>query len=193
MKVLVACEFSGIVREEFRKLGHDAWSCDLLDTEIPGQHIKDDVLKHLGGWDLMIAHPPCQFLSYAGNVWLKQPGRLEKRKLAFEFFMALINAPIPQIAVENPKGYPFKAYRYPDQIIQPFQFGHPFHKPTCLWLKNLSILIPTFDVSNEINVKWDGKRNRHWVDRVGGGSETGRRNRSRTFPGIARAMAEQWG
>lgn len=192
MRVLVACEFSGIVREAFRKRGHNAWSCDLLPTEQEGPHIQDNVLRHLqDGWDLMIAHPPCQYLSLAGNVWLKQPGRLEKRRQAFEFFMALANAPIPSIALENPKGYPCTAWRKPDQVIQPFQFGHPAHKPTCLWLKNLPLLLCTRIVP--VTPKYDGRRNRHWVDVIGGGGESGRRKRSRTFQGIADAMAEQWG
>lgn len=197
MRVLVACEFSGIVREAFRKRGHDAWSCDLLPTEQPGPHYLGDVFELfdlLGHekWDLMIAHPPCTYLSYAGNVWLKQPGRLEKREAAMQFFMKLAECDIPRIAIENPKGYPWKAWRKPDQVIQPFEFGHPMHKPTCLWLKNLPLLKPTKIV--EAPPKWDGKRNRHWVDQVPGGNiEKRRRNRSRTFQGIADAMAEQWG
>lgn len=193
MRVLIACEFSGIVREAFAKRGHDAWSCDLLPTEIPGNHIQDDILKHLdAGWDLMIAHPPCRFLSNAGNVWLKQPGRLQKREAALRFLYVLANTTkIPKICIENPKGYPQRAWRREDQIIQPYQFGHPFHKPTCLWLKNLPLLQSTEIVP--VDVKFDGKRNRHWVDRIGGGSEHGRKNRSRTFQGIANAMADQWG
>ena len=195
MRVLVACEFSGVVREAFRKRGHDAWSCDVEPAEDNSQHHfamrVETVIEHLGPWDLMIAHPPCQYLSLAGNVWLKRPERHGKRESAMEFFMQLISAPIPRIAIENPKGYPQTAFRREDQIIQPFQFGHSAHKPTCLWLKNLPLLVPTKIVP--VQVKWDGKRNRHWVDCVGGGSESGRKNRSRTFQGIADAMAEQWG
>lgn len=191
MKVLVACEFSGIVRDAFRARGHDAWSCDLLPSERPGPHIQENVLEHLEGWDLIIAHPPCQFLSLAGNVWLKQPGRLQKRMKAFAFFMALFTAPCARVAVENPRGYPSRAFRKPDQIIQPYQFGHEAHKPTCLWLRDLPLLQSTNVV--RVTPKFDGRRNRHWVDRVGGGGESGWRNRSRTFQGIADAMADQWG
>ncbi len=122
---------------------------------------------------------------------MKQPGRKEKREEAMKFFMKLMSARIDQIAIENPVGYPRKAFRLPDQIIQPYEYGHEAHKPTCLWLKNLPELVPTDIV--EVPLKWDGKRNRHWTDRVGGGSESGRKNRSRTFQGIADAMADQWG
>lgn len=192
MRVLVACEFSGVVREAFTKKGHDAWSCDLLDSETPGQHFKGDVLEILeDGWDLMIAHPPCQFLSYAGNVWLKKPGRIMDRSRAFIFFKKLADANVKRIAIENPKGIARKWWRQEDQVIQPWQFGHPCTKATCLWLKNLQPLAPTKIVEPEKH--FDGKRNRNWVDRVGGGSELGRKKRSKTFRGIAEAMAEQWG
>lgn len=195
MRVLVACEFSGIVREAFAKRGHAAWSCDLLPSETDGPHLRMDVFEALkDGWDLMIAHPPCQYLSLAGNVWLKQPGRTEKRTEAFEFFMKLANAQVNKIAIENPKGFPCSAWRVPDQIIQPFEFGHPAHKPTCLWLKNLPLLKPTKIVGVEPRIDGVTGRNRHWVDQFPGGNiEKRRQNRSRTFQGIADAMAEQWG
>jgi hypothetical protein len=193
VKVLVACEFSGIMREAFRKQGHDAWSCDFLPTEIPGQHLQCDVKKVLyEPWDLIIAHPPCTKLSNASNVWIHKPGRLQDRERAMKFFMLFIQSRANRIAVENPKGYPERVYRKPDQIIHPYQFGHPYRKPTCLWLKNLPLLVPTNVVSVE-PPQWDGKRNRSYLDQIGGGSRSGERNRSRTFLGIAEAMACQWG
>lgn len=189
MKVLIACEFSGIVREAFAKRGHDAWSCDLLPTEIPGQHIQGDVLKHLDeGWDLMIAHPPCTYLSNMSNCRIKEDGRIEKRQQGMDFFMRLVSAPIYKIAIENPRGYPERAYRKSDQIIQPYFFGHPFSKATCLWLKNLPPLIYTVICKPER--RWDGKRWRTWVDFH---SSHNAKSRSITFQGIADAMAEQWG
>lgn len=192
MRVLVACEFSGIVRDAFIAKGHDAWSCDLLPTERPGHHLQCDVLTILDqGWDLMIAHPPCQYLSWAGNVWLAQPGRSDKRRAALEFFLQLICAPIPKKCIENPPGYPCQVFKKPDQIIQPWQFGHAASKKTCFWLAGLPLLLPTKIVALPAPY-FDGKRNRHWTDRVGGGSEAGKRARSRTFQGVADAMAEQW-
>lgn len=189
MKILIACEFSGIVREAFKLKGHDVWSCDLLPTEIPGQHIQGDVLSILNdGWDMMIAHPPCTYISNMSNCRIKEPGRIEKRQEGFEFFMKMINAPIEKIAVENPKGYPERVYRRSDQIIQPYHFGHPASKATCLWLKNLPLLIPSEIV--EPMRKWDGKRWRTWVDIMPRHSA---KNRSVTFQGIANSMAEQWG
>lgn len=195
MRVLIACEFSGIVRDAFAARGHDAWSCDLLPTERPShKHIQQNVLFVMNhpSWDLMIAHPPCQYLSWAGNVWLKQPGRLEKRRAALDFFMQLMCAPIPKKCIENPPGYPCKVFENPTQIIQPWQFGHPVQKKTCLWLRGLPPLEPT-EIVPVPPPYFDGKRNRHWIDRVGGGSESRRRNRSRTFQGVAEAMADQWG
>lgn len=196
MRVLVACEFSGVVREAFRKRGHHALSCDFLPTEIPGLHFICDVREILDRtWDLLIAHPPCTYLSYAGNVWLKQPGRLEKRKEAMEFFMELAMAPISKIAIENPVGYPQKAWRKPDQVIHPYHFGHPMRKATCLWLKGLSPLThPDTEAPPPDRIDGVTGRNRHWVDSFPGGNiEKRRRERSRTFQGIADAMAEQWG
>ena len=181
MKVLVACEFSGIVREAFRKRGHDAWSCDLLPTEIPGQHIQGDVLPILGdGWDLMIAHPPCTHLAVSGARWFKD--KQQEQKLAVEFFMALVNAPINKIAVENPICVISTKWRKPNQIIQPWQFGHGETKATCLWLKNLPKLRPTKVVS--------GRENR--IHKMAPSLTRGK-DRSRTYQGIADCMAEQWG
>ena len=180
MRVLVACEFSGIVREEFKKLGHDAWSCDFEDTEIPGQHIKGDVLSVLNnGWDLMIAHPPCTYLAVSGARWFKD--RMEPQHKALEFVKMLMDAPIPKIAIENPISVISSKIRKPEQIIQPWQFGHPETKATCLWLKNLPLLNPTNIVSGREN------RIHKMPPSVNRGKE-----RSRTYKGIAEAIAEQY-
>jgi hypothetical protein len=188
MKVLIACEFSGVVREAFKAKGHNAWSCDLLPAEIPGQHIQCNVLKILDDdWDLMIAHPPCTYISNMSNCRIKEPGRMEKREEGMRFFIELINAPINKIAIENPRGLPEREYRKADQIIHPYHFGHPVSKQTCLWLKGLPLLMPTNILEPER--KWDGKRWRTWVDTCK--SHTGK-FRSVTFEGIAQAMASQW-
>ena len=189
MKILVACEFSGIVREAFRKLGHDVWSCDLLPTEQAGQHLQCDVLEVISdGWDMMIAHPPCTYISNMSNCRIKEPGRLHLREQGMNFFMELVNANIPLIAIENPRGLPERVYRKADQIVHPYHFGHGVSKQTCLWLKGLPLLKPT-DIK-EPERKWDGKRWRTWVDTCK--SHTGK-YRSITFSGIAEAMATQWG
>ena len=195
MNVLIACEFSGIVREAFNAKGHNAWSCDLLPTEIPGKHIQNDIIKVLNGhtmidleWDLMIAHPPCTYISNMSNCRIKEAGRMDKRIEAMKFFMELVNAPIEKIAIENPRGLPERQYKKSDQIIQPYEFGHPVSKATCLWLKGLPKLQPTKILQPER--KWDGKRWRTWVDTCK--SHTGK-FRSVTFEGIAKAMADQWG
>jgi hypothetical protein len=190
MKVLIACEFSGIVREAFKRHGHNAWSCDLLPTEIPGNHIQDDVLKHLDdGWDLMIAHPPCTYLAVSGARWWHTNDarsnelRIHCQDIAVKFFLDLYNADrIANIAIENPIGIMSTRYRKPDQIIQPYQFGHPETKATCLWLNNLPKLQPTNIVLPLF----------HSVHREPPSPERWK-NRSRTFTGIAEAMANQWG
>jgi hypothetical protein len=202
MKVLIACEFSGIVREAFRRRGHDAWSCDLLDTEIPGQHIKGDVLAILNdGWDLMIAHPPCTYLSGVGWQWFnvekygdKAMARIENRKEAYSFFVGLYNSPINKICIENPVGYMNSHFRKGDQIIQPWQFGNEARKRTCLWLKNLPLLSPTKIVGHGEIVVYKGKEHAKWFMDAWHLSPIERmKARSRTFPGIAEAMAMQWG
>ena len=181
MRVLVACEFSGIVRDAFAAKGHDAWSCDLLPSERPGNHIQDDVLKHLDdGWDLMIAHPPCTYLAVSGARWFKY--RIPEQDAALNFVLKLLNAPIPKIALENPIGRISTVIRKPDQIIQPWMFGHGETKATCLWLKGLPKLRPTNVV--------EGREAR--IHRMPPGPERGK-ERSRTYPGIAAAMADQWG
>ncbi len=180
MKILIACEFSGIVREAFKKLGHDAWSCDLLPTEIPGQHIQGDVLEHLDeGWDTMIAHPPCTHLAVSGARWFKD--KKKEQEEALEFVKALWNAPIAKIAIENPISIISSKISKPDQIIQPWMFGHGEIKATCLWLKGLPLLKPTNIV--------DGREAR--VHRMQPGPDRWK-ERSRTLQGIADAMAQQW-
>jgi len=181
MKVLVACEFSGIVRDAFTKRGHDAMSCDLLPTERPGKHYQGDVLGIINdGWDLMIAHPPCTHLAVSGARWFKNK-QIEQRA-AILFFLHLAALNIPKIAIENPIGIMSTIYRKPDQIIQPWMFGHGETKATCLWLKALPPLIPTQIV--------EGRE--HWIHRMPP-SPTRGRERSITYQGIADAMAEQWG
>lgn len=180
MRILIACEFSGIVREAFKKLGHDAWSCDLLPSEIPGQHIQDDVLKHLDeGWDMMIAHPPCTHLAVSGARWFKD--KKKEQQEALEFVKKLWNAPITKIAIENPISVISSKMSKPDQIIQPWMFGHGETKATCLWLKNLPKLKPTNIV--------DGRKAR--VHRASPGPDRWK-ERSRTLQGVADAMAAQW-
>lgn len=200
MKVLVACEFSGRVREAFRAKGHDAWSCDILpaDDDSP-YHIQDDVLKHLGeGWDLMIAHPPCTYLSNAGATWLyPKPGQLNQERYekglgAKKFFMALLEADIPMIAVENPvQSLVYKIPKY-TQIIQPYQFGEPYSKKTCLWLKGLPKLQPTKVMEDYVQYVSTGSATRKGLS-AKDGMVTKTTDRNKTFKGIANAMAEQWG
>ena len=181
MKVLVACEFSGIVREAFTKMGHDAWSCDLLETEIPGPHILGDVRGILDeDWDLMIAHPPCTHLAVSGARWFKF--KQKEQAEALDFVRDLLDAPIHRIALENPVSVISTKIRKPDQIIQPWMFGHGETKKTCFWLKNLPPLEPTHIVG--------GREGRVWKEPP---SPDRWKNRSQTYPGIAHAMASQWG
>jgi len=197
LKVLVACEFSGIVREAFRAKGHDAWSCDLLPTEISGQHIQGDILLVLNNtWDLMIAHPPCTYLSYAATSVWNNPGRLEKRLEALDFFAKLWLAPIDKICVENPMGCASPTIAKYSQIIQPYQFGDTESKRTCLWLKNLPVLLHTDVVKPKIYAYYkNGKKKGMPI--YGNSylkfSEDRGHIRSKFFPGIAKAMADQWG
>jgi hypothetical protein len=184
MRVLVACEYSGTVRDAFRALGHDAWSCDLLPTETADSehHYQGNVLDVIAeeDWDLMIAHPPCTHLAVSGARWWKD--KLFEQADALEFVRALMDAPIPRIAIENPISKISTAIRKPDQIIQPWQFGHGETKATCLWLKGLPKLVPTDIV--------DGREARiHKMPP----SKDRWKERSRTYPGIAAAMAAQWG
>lgn len=182
MRVLIACEFSGVMRRAFAARGWDAWSCDLLPAEDDSpNHVQGDVLALLGdGWDLMIAHPPCTHLAVSGARWFVE--KREEQAAALAFVRALLDAPIPRIALENPISIISSRIRKPDQIIQPWQFGHGETKATCLWLKNLPRLIPTNIVS--------GREAR--VHRMPPGPDRWK-ERSRTFPGIAEAAADQWG
>lgn len=220
MRVLVACEFSGIVRDAFTVRGHDAWSCDLLPTERPGQHIQGDVLEVINdGWDLMIAHPPCTHLAVSGARWFKDK-RCEQAE-ALAFVERLLGAPIEKIALENPVSIISSRIRKPDQIIQPWWFGHGETKTTCLWLKNLPHLEPTEIVVPEWAVRVDGsvhlsakgKRDNptHYLTgrakRILSGVQLEQwnrihkmppsperwKNRSRTYSGVANAMAIHWG
>jgi hypothetical protein len=181
MKVLIACEYSGTVRDAFIKKGHDAISCDLLPTDVPGPHYQGNVFDIIGdGWDLMIAHPPCTHLAVSGARWFKD--KQEEQKEAISFFMALVNANIAKIAVENPISIMSTKYRKPEQIIQPWQFGHGETKATCLWLKGLPLLQPTKIV--------DGRESR--IHKMPPSPDRWKL-RSKTYQGIADAMADQWG
>lgn len=185
MKVLVACEFSGIVRDAFRARGHQAVSCDILPSERPGPHYQGDVLDILGnGWDLMIAHPPCTYLAVSGAHLFKRPERIRKQLDALLFVRRLLDAPIERIALENPISIISTKIRKPDQIVQPWEFGHGEQKTTCLWLKNLPLLRPTCVVPE--SQRWGSVIAR-------GPSEERQKDRSRTYEGIALAMAAQWG
>lgn len=191
MRVLVACEFSGVVRDAFRKKGHDAYSCDLLDCDGENSyHIEGDVLSIIDdGWDLMIAHPPCTHLAVSGARWFKD--KAEEQKNALIFVDKLLSANIPKIALENPVSIISSKIRKPDQIIQPWMFGHPESKATCLWLKNLSKLVPTKILPLPDSGRWENQ------------TKSGQNKlppspdrwalRSKTYQGIADAMAEQWG
>ena len=195
MKVLVACEYSGIVRDAFVAKGHDAWSCDILPTEKPGNHIQDDILKHLDkDWDLMIAHPPCTHLAVSGARWFtegKKPWSLQIE--ALDFVRKLLDAPIEKIALENPVSVISTKIRKPNQIIQPFQFGHDVSKKTCLWLKNLPNLTHTKIVKPDIIEKDGYKMSRHHWETFKLPSNIRGKVRSRFYEGIAEAMANQWG
>ena len=196
MKVLIACEFSGTVRDAFARRGHDAMSCDLLPTEKDGPHYQGSVFDIINdGWDLMIAHPPCTYLSSSGLHWNKRrPERAAQTEEAIQFFMALANAPIQQIAIENPVGCISTRWRKPDQIIQPHQFGHDASKATCLWLKGLDTLWPTTIVIPRMvngRPRW-GNQTDSGQNKLGPSADRWA-IRSLTYPGIAEAMAEQWG
>jgi site-specific DNA-cytosine methylase len=181
MKVLVACEFSGVVRDAFAARGHDAWSCDLLPSERAGQHLEGNVLDFLClQWDLLIAFPPCTHLSVSGARWFGS--KREEQRQALVFFYALLTDSCPRICIENPVGIVSTHIRKPTQVINPWQFGHGEAKRTCLWLKNLPRLQPTEIVAGrEPRVHWAAPGPDRWKER------------SRTLPGIAAAMAEQWG
>lgn len=196
MRVLVACEYSGRVRDAFLELGHDAMSCDLLPTDVPGPHYTGDVFDIIhDNWDLMIAHPPCTYLSSSGLHWNnKVPGRAQQTEEALEFVRKLLDADIPRIALENPIGCISTRIRKPDQIIQPYDYGDDASKRTCLWLKNLPKLEPTDYVEPRIV---NGLK--RWSNQTDSGqnnlapSADRWKERSKTYYGIAYAMAGQWG
>lgn len=200
MKVLVACEFSGVVRRAFRDAGHDAYSCDLLPAEDGDKHhLQADILKVLSAkvepWDLMIAHPPCTFLTCAGARWFNDPRYPDRRKdqeKAVIFFLCLLGSGIKHIAVENPRPLrqlTEKAGKF-DQQVQPWQFGDKQTKGVCLWLRNLPKLKPTKNVYAETMALPPKERHRVWYMPPGPNRQM---ERSRFFPGVAKAMAEQWG
>lgn len=189
MRVLVACEYSGRVRDAFLARGHDAMSCDLLPTDVPGPHYQGDVRDVLDdGWDLMVAHPPCTHLAVSGARWFKD--KLVEQADALDFVRLLLDAPIPRIALENPVSIISSRIRKPDQVIQPWQYGHPERKATCLWLKGLPKLRPSNDVSTLMATLPKSVTER--VHRLPPGPERWK-ERSRTFEGVATAMASQWG
>lgn len=193
MRVLVACEFSGVVRDAFRKKGHDAWSCDILPAEDGSKyHIQDDVLNHLNeDWDLMIAHPPCTYLCNSGVSWLHKDGtRWGKLTEASLFFKSLTSSKINKVCVENPIPHKYGKLPKYTQIVHPWMFGHMERKATCLWLHNLRPLVPTNNVKSEMEKlpKKEQQRIHYMSPSKNRGLE-----RSRTFQGIADAMAEQWG
>lgn len=202
MKILVACEFSGTVRDAFNKLGYDAWSCDVQPSTKKGKHIQDDVLKIINNkWDMMIAHPPCTYLSKAGARWLYQNGKIneeryEKGLKAKEFFLKLLNADIPKIAVENPIPLSIFNLPKPSHYVEPYEFGHPFSKRTLLWLKNLKPLMPTMIISNYTtflpsNTGGKKRGQKYNIKKVDNKNYSNLH--SKTFEGIAEAMANQWG
>ena len=184
MRVLVACEYSGRVRNAFRALGHDAWSCDLLESEDNSRHhIQGDCMDAIKqGWDLLIAHPPCTHLAVSGSRWFPEKRASGEQQEAIEFFLSIARAPVPRIAIENPVCIMSSVWREPDQVIQPWQFGHGETKATCLWLKGLPPLVPTKIVpGREPRVHMMPPGPDRWKER------------SRTFEGVAAAMASQWG
>jgi len=194
MKVLIACEYSGIVREEFNKLGHAAWSCDLLPTEIAGWHWQMDVERVLNEtqryWDMIIAFPPCTDLAVSGAKWFKEKRKDGRQQKAIDFFMMFANYDCPKIAIENPVGIMSTIWRKPDQIIQPYEFGEPESKKTCLWLKGLPKLIPTNILEKPANGYWSNQTP-SGQNKLGP-SDNRAKIRSKTYLGIAKAMAEQW-
>lgn len=209
-KVLIACEESQAITKELRVLGIDAYSNDISDCSggYPEWHIKGDVMDIINdGWSMMIAHPPCTYLAVSGNRWLynkdgtKNTDRWNKREKALDFVRALMSAPIPRIAIENPVSCISSEIRKPDQIIQPYMFGEPYVKSTCLWLKNLPKLVPTNIVDKGEFKEWTDKngktkRQSQWYYNSLGQAKTQQersRLRSKTFKGIARAIADQWG
>ena len=197
MKILVACEESQAVTTEFRKLGHEAYSCDILEASggHPEWHLQQDVLPLLEQpWDMIIAFPPCTNLAVSGAAWFSQKRADGSQQASVEFFMKFANANCPKVAIENPVGIMSTEWRKPDQIIQPWMFGDPFSKKTCLWIKGLPLLVPTNIVEEGERVTFaSGKSMPKWYsDAYRLPPEERAKLRSKTFPGIASAMASQW-
>ncbi len=203
MKVLVACEFSGIVRDAFSARGHDAWSCDLLQSENNGKHIQGDVLEVLDDdWDLMVAHPPCTHLCVSGAAWFEQKRADGRQQDGIDFFLAFTRTKIPRWCIENPVGIMSTVYRKPDQIIQPYEFGDAVKKTTHLWMKGLTTLLhyqnaPLFrpvdeTVEPELVTLKNGTTFSKWDYEISMDHKNRSHRRSVTFPGIANAMAAQW-
>jgi hypothetical protein len=200
LRVLVVCEYSATVRDAFRARGFDAWSCDLLPTEgDPRWHIQGDAIEVAHGqqWDLMVAHPPCTYLTVSGNKWFRPefadrfPTRVADREQGAEFFMALYNAPVERVAIENPIGVMSSRFRKPDQVVQPWQYGHGETKATCLWLRGLPKLAPSHRKADLFAAPEPEAREQRLHKLPP--SPNRWKERSRTFPGIAAAMADQWG
>lgn len=194
MNVLVACEFSGVVRDAFIKKGHNAWSCDLLPTETPGPHLQCDVLEvaFFPKWDLVIAHPPCTCLASSGAAWFQKKRQDGTQQAAMKFFMMFTKLGC-KWCIENPIGVMSTHYRKPDQTIQPYQFGHSVKKTTCLWLNGLPPLQPTTIVEPEIVTLSTGAKFSKWDYEISSNKKDRAKLRSKTFTGIAQAMADQWG
>lgn len=193
MKILIACEYSGTVRDAFIRRGHDAMSCDLLPTDVPGPHYQGDVADIIkDGWDMMIAHPPCTYLCSSGLHWNKRrPERAAQTEAALQFVQFLLNANIPKIALENPIGCISTRIRKPDQTIHPWQYGHPESKATCLWLNGLPRLTPTSILPLPESGRWSNQT-ASGQNKLGPSPDRWK-VRSATYRGIAEAMAEQWG
>ena len=195
MKILVACEESQVVTTELRNIGHEAYSCDIIEPSgnHPEWHLQCDVLSILNNndWDMVIAFPPCTHLAISGAKWFKQKQTDGRQQEGINFFMTIADSKCPRIAIENPVGVMSKVWRKPDQIVQPWMFGGPFEKKTCLWLKGLPLLIPTNTVSPPDRVKYgEGRSIAAWCNLFP--SPERAKIRSKTFPGLAKAMAEQW-
>jgi len=192
VKVLVACEYSGVVRDAFIAAGHEAMSCDLLPTDKPGPHYQGDVRDVLDyPWDLMVAHPPCTDIAVSGARHFEAKRLDGRQQSAVSFIKRLAKADIPRIAIENPVGILSSLWRKPDQIIQPYEYGHPESKSTCLWLKNLPVLKPTDILTIPAKGYWDNQTP-SGQNKLGP-SEDRWKIRSATYTGIAKAMADQWG
>jgi len=192
LKVLVACEFSGIVRDAFANEGHDAWSCDILPTESPGPHYQQDIFEVVDkGWDLMIAHPPCTHIAVSGAKHFAKKIADGRQQEGIDFFMNIANIDIPKTAIENPVCIMSRLWRKPDQYIQPYEYGHEARKKTGLWLKNLPLLKPTKIVEPKLITYKDGST--FSADYGTGFSKSAGKRRSAFYKGIAKAMAKQWG